>query len=84
MDIIGRRNHSPGTRRLVEQLNALSRPGTLRRWYDHQMQRTIFEPSRPNNRSRKEIAEDDAELIRRANRNGGGYQPIEIEEEQEE
>ena len=68
MDIIRRRNNSPETRRLVEQRNALSRPGTLRRRYDHQTQRTVFAPSRPNNHSREKIAEIDAELIRRANR----------------
>ena len=70
MDNIRRRNNSPETRRLVEQRNALSRPGTLRRRYDHQTQRTVFAPSRPNKRSREEIVEIDAELIRRANRLG--------------
>ena len=70
MDIIRRKNNSPETRRLVEQRNAPSRPGTLRRRYDHQTQRTVFAPSRPYNRSREEIAESDAELIRRANRLG--------------
>ena len=70
MDIIRRRNNSPETRRLVEQRNALSRPGTLRRRFDHQTQRTVFAPSRPNKRSRQEIAEIDAELIRRAKRLG--------------
>ena len=83
MDIIRKRNNSPETRRLVEQRNNLSRPGTLRRRYDHQTQKTIFAPSRPNKRSREEIAEIDTELIRRANRIGGGYQPIEIEEQEE-
>ena len=68
----------------MEQRNNLCRPGTLRRRYDHQTQRTIFAPSRPKKRSREEIAEIDAKHIRRANRIGGGYQPIEIEEEQEE
>ena len=34
--------------------------------------------------SREEIAEIDAELIRGANRTGFGYQPIDIEEEQDE
>ena len=81
MDIIRRQNNSPETRRLVEQRNALSRPGTLRRRYDHQTQRTVFAPSRPNKRSREEIAEIDAELIRRANRLGGGYQPLAEEQE---
>ena len=75
MDFIRRRNNSPETRRLVEQRNALSRPGTLRR----QTQRTVLAPSRPNKRSREEIAQIDAELIRSANRLGGGYQPL-IEE----
>ena len=83
MDIIRRRKNSPETRRLVEQRNALSRPGTLRRRYDQQTQRTVFAPSRPNKRSREEIAEIDAELIRRANRLGGGYQPM-IEEQEEQ
>ena len=70
MGIIRRRNNRPETRRLVEQRNALSRPGTLRRWSDQQTQRTDFAPSRPNKLSRKEIAEIDAEIIRRANRLG--------------
>ena len=83
MDIIRRRNNSPESRRLVEQRNALSRPGTLRRRYDHQTQRTVFAPSRPNKRSREEIAEIDAELIRRANRLGGGYQPLTEEQEEQ-
>ena len=48
MDIIRRRNNSRETRRLVEQRYALSRPGTLRRRYDHQTQRTLFAPSRSN------------------------------------
>ena len=83
MDIIRRRNNSPEIRKLVEERNALSRPGTLRRRYDHQTQRTVFAPSRPNKRSREEIAEIDAELVRRANRLGGGYQPL-IEEQEEQ
>ena len=86
MDIIRRRNNSPETRKLIEQRNALSRPGTLRRRYDHQTKRTVFAPSRPNETSREEIAEIDAEIMRRANRLGGGYQPIqeELEENTEE
>ena len=79
-----RRNNSPETRRLVEQQNALSRPGLLRRRHDHQTQRNKFAPSRLNKRSREEIAETDAELIRRSSRIGGGYHPVEIEGEQEE
>ena len=83
MDIIRRRNNSPETRRLVEQRIALSRPGTLRRRYDHQTQRTVFAPSQPNKCSREEIAEIDAVLLWRANRLGGGYQPL-IEEQGEQ
>ena len=79
-----RRNNSPETRRLVEQPKALSRPGTLRRRYDHQTQRTLFAPSRPNKRSREEIAEIKVELIQRSNSFGGGYQPTKMKEEQEE
>ena len=82
MEIIRRRNNSPETRRLVEQRNRLSRPGTLRRRYDHYTQRTVFAPTRPNKRSREEIAEIDAEIMRRANRLGGGYRPIAEEEEE--
>ena len=44
----------------------------------------IFTPSRPNKRSREEIAEIDAELIQRAHRIGGGYRPLQAEEEEEE
>ena len=67
MEITRRRNNNPETRRLVEQRIGLSRPGSLRRRYDHYTQRTVFAPTRPNKRSREEIAEIDAEIIRRAN-----------------
>ena len=76
MEIIRRRNNSPETRRLVEQRNALARPGTLRRRYAHQSQTNFFAPSRPNKRSREEIAKIDAKPMRRTNRLGGEYQPI--------
>ena len=82
MEINRRRNNSSETRRLVEQRNSLSRPGTLRRRYDHWTQRTIFAPSRPNKRSREETAEIDAELMRKGNRLGGGYQPLQEETEE--
>ena len=75
MEIIRKRNKSPETRRLAELRNNLSVPGTLRR-YDPHTQRTIFAPTRPNKRSREEIAEIDAELLQRTNRLGGGYQPL--------
>ena len=81
VDIIRRRNNSPETRRLIEQRNALSRPVTLRRRYDHQTQRTVFALSRPNKRSREVIAEIDAETMRRANRLGGGYEQMQEEPE---
>ena len=84
MDIIRRRNNSPETKRLVDQRNALSRPGTVRRRYDHQTQRTDGFCSIPAKQTQqREIAEIDAELIRRANRLGGGYQPL-IEEQEEQ
>ena len=70
MEIIQRRNKSPETSRLVELRNALSKPGTLRRRYDPHTQRTIVAPTRPNKRSREEIAEIDAELLQRTNRLG--------------
>ena len=76
MEIIRRRNKIPETRRLVELRNNLSKPGTLRRRYDPHTQRTIFAPTRPNKRSREEIAEIDAELIQRKSRLGGGYHPL--------
>ena len=84
MEIIRRRNNSPETRRLVEQRNQLSRPGTLRRRYDQYTQRTVFAPSRPNKRSREEIAEIDAEIMRRANQLGGGYKPMTEEQDEPE
>ena len=84
MEIIIRRNKSPETRKLVERREALARPGTMRRRYDPPSQRMIFTPSRPNKRSREEIAEIDAELTQRANRISGGYRPIQDEEEEDE
>ena len=84
MDKIRKRNKSPETRRLVERREALAKPGTMRRRYDTQSQRMIFTPSRPNERSREEIAEIDAELTQRAHRIGGGYRPLQPEEEEEE
>ena len=84
MDIIRKRNKSPETRRLVELRNALSKPGTLRRRYDPHTQRTIFAPIRPNERSREEIAEIDAELLQRTHRLGGGYHPLTEDTEETE
>ena len=84
MEIIRRRNKIPETRRLVERGETFTKPGTMRRRYDTQSQRMIFTPSRPNKRSRDEIAEIDAELTQRAKRIGGGYQPKQVEEEEEE
>ena len=48
-------------------------------------QRQIWVPSRPNKRSREEIAEIGGELLTRANRFGRGYQPLEekVGEQQE-
>ena len=47
-------------------------------------QRQIWVPSRPNKRSRKEIAEIDGELLSRANTFTGGYQPLEERTEKEQ
>ena len=76
MDINQRREKSPATRRLVERRLEIARPGMMRRRYDQNAQRTIWVPSRPNKRSREEIAEIVGELIKGANRLGGGYRLI--------
>ena len=73
MEIIWKRRKSPDTLRLVERRLEISRPGTMRRKFDMNAQRQIWVPSRPNRRSREEIAEIDGELMSRANRFGGGY-----------
>ena len=52
--------------------------------YDQNTQRTIWVPSRPNKRSREEIAEIDGELIQRANRLRGSYRPIQEAENEPE
>ena len=62
MKIIGKRRKSPETLRLVERRLEISRPGTMRRTFDMNAQRQIWVPSRPNKRSREEIAEIDGEL----------------------
>ena len=84
MEIIQRREKSPETRRLVDRRLEIARPGMMRRRYDQNAQRTIWVPSRPNKRSREEIAEIDGALIQRANRLGGGYRPIQEEENEPE
>ena len=81
MEIIRRREKSPETKRSVERRLEIPRPGMMRRRYDQNVQRTIWVPSRPNKRSREEIAEIDGELIQRANRLGGGYQPVQAVEQ---
>ena len=42
MDLIGKRNKSPETRRLVERREALAKPGTMRRRYDTQSKDDIY------------------------------------------
>ena len=85
MEIIRRRRKSPETLRLVERRLEISRPGTMRRNFDINAQSQIWVPSRPKKGSCEEIAEIDGELLTKANRIGGGYQPLEdrVEEEQE-
>ena len=75
MQFIQRREKSPETRRLVEKRLEIARPGTMRRRYDQNAQRTIWVPSRLNKRSREEIAEKDGQLIQRANRLGEATDP---------
>ena len=84
-EIIRRQRKSPKTLRLVERRLEISGPGTMRRKFDMNAQRQIWVPSRPNKRSREEIAEIGGELLTRANRFGGGYQPLEekVGEQQE-
>ena len=62
MEIIQRREKSTETRRLVDRRLEIARPGMMRRRYDQNAQRTIWVPSRPNKRSREEIAEIDGAL----------------------
>ena len=81
MEIFRRREKSPETKRLVETRLETAGPGMRRRRYDQNAQRTIWVPSRPNKRSREEVAEIDGELIQRANRLGGGYQPMQVAEQ---
>ena len=81
MEIIKRREKSPETERLMERRLQIARPGMTRRRYDQNAQRTIWVPSRPNKRSREEIAQIDGELIQRTNRLGGGYQPMQVAEQ---
>ena len=76
MEIIKKREKSPETRRLVDRRLERAIPGTMRRRYDPKAQKTLWVPSRPNKRSREEIAEIDGERTQPANRLGGGYQPI--------
>ena len=86
MEIIRKSRKSPETLRLVERRLEISRPEKMRRKFDMNAQRQIWVPSGPNKRSREEIAEIDGELLTRANRFGGGYQPLEerVEEEEQE
>ena len=55
MQIIQRREKIPETRRLVERRLEIARPGTVRRRYDQNAQRTNFVPSRPNKRAGKKL-----------------------------
>ena len=83
MEFIRKRRKSPETLRLVERRLKISRPGTMRRKFDMNAQRQIWVPSRPNQKSKEEISEIDGELLTRANRFGGGYQPLEERAEEE-
>ena len=82
MEIIRRCNNFPETKRLVEQKNALSRPGTLRRRYDHQIQRTICGPSRSNKKKPRRNCLNLCGAHEKSKSLGGGYQPIQEEPEE--
>ena len=84
MEIIRRRNNSPETSRLVEQRSHYQDPEPYDADMTTETQRTVFVPTRSNKRSREEITKIDAELLRRANRLGSGYHPINLEEEETE
>ena len=76
MEIIRRRRKIPDTLGQLERTLEISGPVKMRRKLDMNTQRQIWFPFRPNKRSREEIAEIDGELLSRANRSGGGYQPL--------
>ena len=76
MQLFQRREKSPETGRLVERRLEIARPGTMRRRYNQNAQRTIWVPSRPNKRSREKIAKIDGQFIQRANSLGGSYRPL--------
>ena len=84
MEKIRRKGESPETLRLVERRLEISRPGTMRRKIVMSAQRQIWIPSMPNKRSREENAEIDGELLSRANRFSGRYQPLEERREEEQ
>ena len=73
-EIIRRSRKSPEALRLVEWILEASRPGTMRCLFD--MSTTYRDPFETEQRSREKIAEIDGELLSRANRFGGGYQPL--------
>ena len=68
IEVIRRRRKSPRTLRLVERRLEISHPGTMRRYFDPNAQRQIWVSSRPNKRSREELAKIDGDLLNRANR----------------
>ena len=84
MEKIRRKGESPETLRLVERRLETSRPGTIRRKIVMSAQRQIWIPSMPKKRSREENAEIDGELLSRANRFSGRYQPLEERREEEQ
>ena len=69
MEIIRKRKKRLDTLRLVERKLEISRPRTMRK--------KRYQPSRPNKRSHEKISQINGELLNRANRFGGGSQPLE-------
>ena len=83
MEIIRRKTpKNKKTRR--EKTNAFQTRENAKKIQPAKTKRTIFAPSRPNNRSRDEIAEIDANLPQRTNQLGGGHQPIQTDDEKDE
>ena len=82
MDIIRRNNNQPRNTKTCGTANNLTRPGPLRRRYDPtaRHKRPYSHPPGQTNEAEKKMQTS----MPRANRIGGGYQPIEIEEEHEE
>ena len=75
-------DQSKREKRITETEKDTSEEQNENRANQSQTNRTFENKNRPNKMRREEIAEIDAEILRRTNRQGGGYQPL-IEEQDE-